>query len=134
MDKVPPLRYRMALGEAFAIAYDTLRNSRASTLLSALGMVVGTVALIIVVTIGMTGKEYVLRQINGIGVNWIFAEYQSGAQRIINTGPDPLTIDDMKVVLQQVPEIVAASPVMDLQERLRVGRGKERNLQLLGVY
>jgi putative ABC transport system permease protein len=124
----------MALGEAFAIAYDTLRDRRASTLLSALGMVVGTVALIIVVTIGMTGKEYVLRQINGIGVNWVFAEYQSGAQRITSTGPDPLTIDDMKVVLQQAREIVAASPVMDLQERLRVGTGKERNLQLLGVY
>jgi putative ABC transport system permease protein len=124
----------MAPGEAFAFAYDTLRVSRASTLLTALGMVVGTAALILVVTIGMTGKEYVLRQINGIGVNWIFAEYQGGAERITNTAPDPLTVDDLRVVRQEVPEIVAASPVLPLQERMPVGRGKERDLQVLGVY
>ena len=134
MDEVPNLRYRVAPGEAFAFAYDTLRASGASTLLTALGMVVGTAALILVVTIGMTGKDYVLRQINGIGLNWIFAEYQGGAQRITSTAPDPLTIDDMKVVLHEVPEIVAASPVLALQERLPVGEGKERDLQVLGVY
>ena len=134
MDKFPNLRYQMAPGEAFAFAYDTLRLNTASTLLTALGMVVGTAALILVVTIGMTGKEYVLRQINGIGVNWIFAEYQGGAQRITNTAPDPLTIDDLRVVLQQVPDIVAASPMLALQERMPVGTGKERDLQVLGVY
>jgi len=134
MDEFSNLRYRVAPGEALAFAYDTLRASRASTLLTALGMVVGTAALILVVTIGMTGKDYVLRQINGIGLNWIFAEYQGGAHRITNTAPDTLTIDDMKVVLQEVPEIVAASPVVALQERLPVGEVKERDLQVLGVY
>jgi putative ABC transport system permease protein len=124
----------MAPGEAFAFAYDALRVSKAQTMLTALGMVVGTAALILVVTIGMTGKEYVLRQINGIGVNWIFAEYEGGAQRITNTTPDGLTIDDMKVVLQEVPGIVASSPIVALQERVPVGGGKERDLQVLGVY
>lgn len=131
MDKFPNLPYRMAPGEAIAFAYDALRVSRARTALTALGMVVGTAALILVVTIGMTGKEYVLRQINGIGLNWIFAEYQSGGPR---TTPDPLTIDDMNVVLQEVPGIVAASPIVALQERLPVGSGRERDLQVLGVY
>src|SRR6516225_206511 len=134
MGKARQLPYRMAPGEAFAFAYDALRISKAHTMLTALGMVVGTAALILVVTIGMTGKEYVLRQINGIGVNWIFAEYQGGAQRMTNTVPDLLTIDDMKVVVQEVPGIVAASPVVALQERLPVGGGKERDLQVLGVY
>src|SRR5215467_12157455 len=134
MDEFSNLRYQMAPGEAFAFACDALRVSKAHTMLTALGMVVGTAALILVVTIGMTGKEYVLRQINGIGVNWIFAEYQGGAERITNTAPDPLTVDDLKVVRQEVPEIVAASPVLPLQERMPLGRGKERDLQLLGVY
>ena len=134
MDKFPNWSSRIAPGEAFAFAYDALRVRRARTALTALGMVVGTAALILVVTIGMTGKEYVLRQINGIGLNWIFAEYQGGAQRMTNTVPDLLTIDDMKVVVQEVPGIVAASPVVALQERLPVGGGKERDLQVLGVY
>jgi putative ABC transport system permease protein len=134
MGKARQLPYRMAPGEAFAFAYDALRISKAHTMLTALGMVVGTAALILVVTIGMTGKEYVLRQINGIGVNWIFAEYQGGAQRIITTTPDQLTIKDMKVVLQEVPGIVAASPIVNLRERVPVGGGKQRDLQVLGVY
>src|SRR5215469_7479598 len=134
MGRARELPYRMAPREAFTFAYDALRVSKAHTMLTALGMVVGTAALILVVTIGMTGKEYVLRQINGIGVNWIFAEYQGGAERITNTAPDPLTVDDLKVVRQEVPEIVAASPVLPLQERMPLGRGKERDLQVLGVY
>ena len=45
--------------------------------LTALGMVIGTASLILVVTIGMTGKQYVLNQIQAIGTNQIEAEYQS---------------------------------------------------------
>ena len=134
MSKAPQLPYRMAPGEAFVFAYDSLRLSKAHTMLTALGMVVGTAALILVVTIGMTGKEYVLRQIEGIGVNWIFAEYEGGAQRIMTTAPDELTIKDMEAVQQGVPGIVAASPIVNLQERVPVGGGKQRDLQVLGVY
>jgi putative ABC transport system permease protein len=134
MDTSRRLRPRMAPGEALAFAYDALRSNKARTTLTGIGMVVGTAALILVVTIGMTGKQYVLEQIDAIGVNWIFAEYQGGAQRITKAAPDPLTIDDMKVVLREVPGIVAASPVVALQDRVPVGSGRERDLQLLGVY
>ena len=37
----------------------------------------------------MTGKQYVLNQIQSIGTNQIEAEYQSGAQRVANVTPDP---------------------------------------------
>ena len=39
----------------------------------------------------------------------VYAEYQGGAG---NVNPDPMTIDDMRAVLQQVPGIAAASPVV----------------------
>jgi len=134
MGKAPQLPYRMAPGEAFVFAYDSLRLSKGYTMLTTLGMVVGTAALILVVTIAMTGKEYVLRQIDGIGVNWIFAEYEGGAQRITSTTPDELTIEDMNVVQQTVPGVIAASPIVNLQERVPFGGGKQRDLQVLGVY
>jgi putative ABC transport system permease protein len=75
----------------------------------------------------------VLRQIDSIGVNWIFAEYEGGGKRITSVAPDPLTIDDMNAVLREVPGIVAASPVVELQDKLPVGKGQERDLQVLGV-
>ena len=43
--------------------------------LTALGMVIGTASLILVVTIGLTGKQYILTQIRSIGVNMIQAYY-----------------------------------------------------------
>jgi putative ABC transport system permease protein len=82
----------------------------------------------------MTGKQYVLGLIQGIGANLIYAEYEGGAQRITNTAPDPLTVDDMKAAREQVTGIVSASPVVSLSERVPVGDGKERDIQILGVY
>jgi putative ABC transport system permease protein len=95
-------------------------------------MVIGTASLILVVTIGITGRQYVLHQIEGIGVDWVFAEYAGDAQVSKGT-PDPLTLDDMKAVLRQVPGIVAASPVVPLQFGIGVAGGRHRNIQVLGV-
>jgi len=117
-----------------SFAYDTFCSNKVRFMLTALGMVIGTASLILVVTIGLTGKQYVLNQIQGIGANLIYAEYEGGAQRITNTAPDPLTVDDMKAADEQVSEIVSASPVVTLSERIAVGDGKERDIQILGVY
>ncbi len=100
---------KLVLGEIISFAYDTFCSNKVRFALTALGMVIGTASLILVVTIGMTGKQYVLNQIQAIGANMVYAEYQGGAG---NSNPDPLTIDDMKAVLQQVPGIAAASPVV----------------------
>jgi putative ABC transport system permease protein len=119
----------MAYGEIVSFAYETFCTDRVRFALTALGMVVGTASLILVVTIAMTGKKYVLDQIQGIGVNMIVVEYQGG-----DHGSDFLTIDDMHAVLLQVPGIVAASPVVPLAERIPIGLHQERDLDVLGVF
>jgi len=120
---------KMAYGESVSFAYDTFRSDKVRFALTALGMVVGTASLILVVTIAMTGKKYVLDQIQGIGVNMIVVEYQGG-----DHGDDFLTIDDMNAVLRQMPGIVAASPVVPLAERIPIGHNQERDLDVLGVF
>jgi putative ABC transport system permease protein len=124
----------MVYSEILSFAYETFRGNKVRFALTALGMVIGTASLILVVTIGMTGKQYVLNQIQSIGLNEIEAEYQSGGQRIATVTPDPLTIDDMKAAVQEVPGIIAASPVVSLTERIPVGDGKERDISVLGVF
>jgi putative ABC transport system permease protein len=130
-ERRPP---RMVYSEILSFAYETFRSNKVRFALTALGMVIGTASLILVVTIGMTGKQYVLNQIQSIGTNQIEAEYQSGGQRVASVTPDPLTIDDMKAALEEVPGIVAASPVVSLGERIPVGAGKERDISVLGVF
>jgi putative ABC transport system permease protein len=126
-------RTHLALGEIFNFAYDTFCSNKVRFALTALGMVIGTASLILVTTIGLTGKQYLLNQIQAIGSNWIYAEYESGQGRINNTTIDPLTIEDMDAVLHQVSGIAYASPVVPLNERVAIGNGKERDLQIMGV-
>jgi len=131
---VSDLRPKLAFGEILSFAYDTFCSNKVRFMLTGLGMVIGTASLILVVTIGLTGKQYILNQIQGIGANEIYAEYEGGAQRITNTAADPLTVDDLNAAVAQVPGIVAASPVVALADRIPVGEGKERDIQILGVY
>src|SRR5258706_619793 len=124
---------RMAFGEILSFAYDTFCSNKIRFILTALGMVIGTASLILVVTIGMTGRQYVLNQIQAIGTNEVWAEYLGGAPHISNSNPDPLTIDDLHAVQQVVPGIVASSPVSQLSDRVPVGNGQEKDVTILGV-
>lgn len=131
---VSGLKPKLAFSEILSFAYDTFCSNKVRFMLTAIGMVIGTASLILVVTIGLTGKQYILNQIQGIGANEIYAEYEGGAQRITNSNQDPLTVEDLTASMQQVSGIVAASPVVTLVDRISVGEGKERDIQILGVF
>ncbi|MGA2377584.1 MAG: ABC transporter permease [Candidatus Sulfotelmatobacter sp.] len=126
-------RPNMAFGEILSFSYDTFCSNKVRFILTALGMVIGTASLILVVTVGMTGKQYALSQIQAIGTNEIWAEYE-GAQHISNSTLDPLTVEDVQAVQEQVPGVIAASPVITLGERIPIGNGDEKDVQILGVY
>jgi len=124
---------KLVLGETIRVALETFRSNRIRFTLTALGMVIGTASLILVVTIGLTGKQYVLQQIQSIGANMIFAEYQGGAIYSAEAANDYMTIEDLKAIRQQVPNIAASSPIIELHEKITVPGGKERDLLVLGV-
>src|SRR5207244_3558361 len=107
-----PARPRPSLiySEILSFAYDTFCSNKIRFALTALGMVIGTASLILVVTIGMTGKQYVLNQIQAIGANLIYAEYVSGGERITNVTADPLTLAHMEAAHEDVPGLLGASP------------------------
>src|SRR5919205_1024353 len=87
-----PRKPALVFGEIVRFAYDTFASNKVRFALTALGMVIGTASLILVVTIGLTGKHYVLSQIEAIGANMMIAEYTSGNQA--DTPQDYLTIGD----------------------------------------
>jgi putative ABC transport system permease protein len=124
----------MFLSEIVSIAIDSFRTSKVRFALTALGMVIGTASLIIVVTIALTGKQYVMGQIQGIGANLIWAYYEGGSNASVSTGTrDDLTVEDLRAVQQEIPGIQAASPMTELHDRISVGGGKERDILVLGV-
>ncbi len=124
---------KLVLGETIHVAMETFRSNKVRFTLTALGMVIGTASLILVVTIGLTGKQYVLQQIQSIGANMIIAEYEGGAIYSAEAGNDYMTIEDLNVVRQQVPNITASSPMIELHDRIMVPGGRERDVLVLGV-
>src|SRR3954469_21193607 len=124
----------MLFSEIAKLAVDSFRASKLRFALTALGMVIGTASLILVVTIGLTGKQYILNQIEAIGANMVYAYYETGSNSAAsNVQKDELTEDDVRVVRQEVSDIVAASPMIELHDRIAVGGGKQRDLLVLGV-
>jgi putative ABC transport system permease protein len=115
-------------------AWETFCANKVRFALTALGMVIGTASLILVVTIGLAGKQYILSQIQAIGANMIYADYEAGGNASINTSKaDFLTIDDLNAVRREVPGIRATSPMAELHDRITVPGGKERDILVLGV-
>jgi len=123
----------IAFREIVLLAIDSFRLNQIRFALTALGMVIGTASLILVVTIGLSGRRYVLTSIQNIGTNLIWAEYAGLSDASIVSVRDYLTADDMNAVEQQVPGIVAASPVVNLHQFFTTGGGKERDVLILGV-
>jgi putative ABC transport system permease protein len=135
MSTLPRIRSTksIAFREIVLLAIDSFRLNQIRFALTALGMVIGTASLILVVTIGLSGRRYVLTSIQNIGTNLIWAEYAGLSDASIASVRDYLTVDDMHAVQQEVPGIQAASPVLNLHQFFTTGGGKERDVLILGV-
>ena len=128
-------RTSMGTSEILKLALDSCRASKVRFALTALGMVIGTASVIWVVTIGMTGSQYILSQLQKIETNSVEVEYSGGgataAERVLYN--DPLTVDDERAVVAQLPGVMYASPVLELHDRINFGGGVVKDTLVLGV-
>ena len=124
---------KLVLSETLSVAIETFRSNQTRFMLTSLGMVIGTASLILVVTIGLTGKQYLLQQIQNVGSNMIVAEYEEGESGGNTSVSDLLTLNDLYAVRGVVPGINASSPMVEFHDRITVPGGKERDILVLGV-
>lgn len=128
-------RSTVSLRETANLAYDSFRASKARFLLTMLGMVIGSASIVLVATVGLTGKQYALDTISSLGPNKVEMQYTGGfvmGPDNIST-PDYMTIQDMQAVDQQVPGIRYSSPMLEFHDRIAIGNGISRDAMLLGV-
>ena len=128
-------RSTMMFSEVARLAVDSFRASKTRFLLTMLGMVIGSASIILVATLGSTGKQYALDQLTSIGPNKIELQYGGGnVSGPDNTStPDFMTLDDMHEVLDQVPGIIASSPMLEYHDNVSLGGGITKQTTLLGV-
>ncbi|HEY4009979.1 MAG TPA: ABC transporter permease, partial [Acidobacteriaceae bacterium] len=128
-------RTTVAFRETVSLAIDSFCASKTRFLLTMLGMVIGSASIILVVTVGLTGKQYALSTISGLGPNKVEMQYVGGdvmGPDNVST-PDFMTREDLDVVLSQVPGIVASSPMLEDHEQISLGGGRSKDVMLLGV-
>ena len=125
----------MIFSEVVSLAVDSFRASKARFLLTMLGMIIGSASIILVVTVGLTGRQYAVATISSLGPNKIEMQYTGGS--IIgpdNTStPDAMTREDMETVVNTIPGVVAYSPMLEVHDRISLGGGITKDAMLLGV-
>src|SRR5260370_17804733 len=114
----------MFRGEAVRFSAQALRASPVRSLLTGLGMAIGTASVILVVTISLTSRDYILEQVQGIGSNIIFAYYANAGGSTV-ADPDYVKMAHVEAIPQNLTrDIIPATGVMSNFHRLPIG-GKE---------
>jgi len=128
-------RSTMLFSEVVKLAVDSFRASKVRFLLTMLGMIIGSASIILVVTLGLTGKQFALNLLDSIGPSMIEMQYNGGSvSGPDNTStPDYMTREDMNAVVEQVPGVAAASPMLETQDSISIGSGITKNTMFLGV-
>ncbi len=123
----------MFLSEALAFSINALRANRVRTFLTALGLVIGNASVILVVTISLTSREYILEQIQGIGSNIIYAQYSVGSQQTSGeVTADFIKMADVEAVRRELGDrIIAATGIMQSFDRMVI-QGREEDIQVNG--
>ncbi len=116
--------------ETLLIAVDGLRANKVRAFLTMLGMVIGSASLVLVVTVALSGKQYILDQIEGVGSNISYAKLQrEGPTQPI---ADEITMADLEAVRAGIPSVVETAGTRGFSTTV-VSGGLERPVELVGV-
>jgi putative ABC transport system permease protein len=123
----------MFLGEAVSFSVQALRANPVRSLLTGLGMVIGTASVILVVTISLTSRDFILQQIEGVGSNIIFAYYVSAGPTSPAADADYIKMADIAAIRNELHgDIVAATGVMTNFDQMLIA-GKPQDVKVIGT-
>ena len=122
----------MYFAESLRFSLQSLRANKFRSFLTALGLVIGNASVILVVTISITSRDYVLDQIRGIGSNLIYAQYSAGSNSATQVDADFIKITDVEAIRKQFGgRIVAATGIMTNYGRVLIN-SKEQDVRVIG--
>jgi putative ABC transport system permease protein len=123
----------MFLGEALRFSAQSLRANPVRSLLTGLGMVIGTASVILVVTISLTSRDYILEQVEGVGSNIIFAYFATAGPTSATADADYVKMADVEAIRQEMRgEIIAATGVMSNFDQVLIG-AKPQDVRVNGT-
>jgi putative ABC transport system permease protein len=116
-------------GESIRFALNSIAAEKLKASLTTLAVVIGSAAIVLVVTIGSTGESYMVSLIEGVGANLAYATLNRGASTVLD---DELTPGDLAAVHQGISAVRVIAGTYDVSVDLHIG-GKAVAARLVGV-
>src|SRR5579871_1552657 len=120
------------LSETWLLALQALRANKIRAFLTMLGVVIGSGCIVLVVTVGLAGRRYIIHQIESVGSNLVYARVLSaGISRPI-TLDDQISPNDLNAVVEQIPQVEQAAGTSSAPMSTAV-EGTTHPVNLVGV-
>ncbi len=106
------------------VAVKALRRNALRTTLTALGIIIGVAAVITMVGLGQGASSEVREQVNRLGQNVVLVfpgARQLGGVSIGGGSANTLTVEDALAMVDEIPEVIAASPEVRSQRVIVYG-------------
>jgi putative ABC transport system permease protein len=120
----------MDIRETVSVAIDALRANKLRASLTSLGVIIGSASIVLVVTVALTSKTFILAQIESVGSNLVWVELVQRPDK-----PQPLsyemTLEDLEAV-KGIPNVIQVAGTRELPMTV-VADGLERQVNLVGV-
>jgi putative ABC transport system permease protein len=121
----------MQLKETLTVAVDALRANKLRAVLTSIGVIIGSASIVLVVTVALTSRKYVISQIEAVGSNLVWAEMVQTPDKAQPLSHQ-LTLDDMEAVRATVPGVVNVAGISDMPMTIVVD-GRTKAVALIGV-
>jgi putative ABC transport system permease protein len=121
----------MHIRETVSVAIDALRANKLRATLTSLGVIIGSASIVLVVTVALTSKKFVISQIEGVGSNLVWAEmvHAPGKSQPLS---HEITMADMNTLKSTVADVQYVAGTRELPMAVVVN-GIERPVNLIGV-
>ncbi len=104
----------MSLFNLLRIAWRALQRNKLRAFLTMLGIIIGVASVIAMVAIGQGSKQSIQQSLSGMGSNMIIIRPNSNISagaRLDATTVQTLTLDDVKALQKQAPDLSAVTPM-----------------------
>lgn len=117
--------------ETMQLALQALRANKIRAMLTMLGVIIGSACIVLVVTVSLAGRRYIISEIEGVGSNLVLAEsINPGSENLALS--DQITPSDLDAVETEIPQVQRAAGTTDLRMSIIVG-DEVHPISLVGV-
>lgn len=122
----------MVWEETWKLAVSSLRANKLRATLTMLGVIIGSACIVLVVTVALAGKRFIVGQIEAVGSNIVYAQLLHSDIGQTTTLADEISVADMDAIKRGIPQVSEVAGTYDLPMSV-VAAGAARPVSLVGV-